>query len=339
MQFADWMGKMKDKPEPLVSICCMTYNHEKYIRQCLEGFVMQKTSFEYEILIHEDASIDNTAKIVKEYELKYPHLFRCVYQTINQFNLQNTLTNILFPMARGKYIALCEGDDYWTDSLKLQRQVDFLEANPDFSLCFHKVLILKDEKITSYETTRKDVTNTTDLAKGMYIYAPSVLFRNIFKDIFISSILGQVNDYILFMYLSRFGKLKEIHIPMAVYRVHKNGLWSGYSEIEKMEFIIDSQRELLNLFSDNIEVQKIIKELYLNNLLFIVEQYYNDTNFEKYSSFLVQLEKEIEYVFHKYLDVKERMSKCYERQNSIYFLLKRIFILILIFLKLRRKDQ
>ena len=111
---------------PLVSICCVTYNHENYLRQCLEGFMMQKTNFFYEILVHEDASKDNTAKILREFEAHYPDRFRCVFQTENQFYKQNVLINILFKMARGKYIALCEGDDYWTDPYKLQKQVDFL---------------------------------------------------------------------------------------------------------------------------------------------------------------------------------------------------------------------
>ena len=122
---------------PIVSICCVTYNHEKYIRQCLEGFVMQKTDFPFEILVHDDASIDSTTRIVKEFEINYPHLFRCVYQTENQFLRQNVLTNILLPMARGSYISMCEGDDYWTDSNKLQIQVDFLEKNESFVGCFH----------------------------------------------------------------------------------------------------------------------------------------------------------------------------------------------------------
>src|SRR5687767_12631322 len=106
--------------KPLVSICCVTYNHGRFLRDCLEGFVMQETTFPFEILVHEDASTDDTAAILREYELKYPHLFRCVYQTENQFALQNTLINILFPMVRGKYIAMCEGDDYWIHPLKLQ---------------------------------------------------------------------------------------------------------------------------------------------------------------------------------------------------------------------------
>jgi glycosyltransferase involved in cell wall biosynthesis len=94
---------------PIVSVCCITYNHEKFISQALDGFLMQKTDFNFEVIIHDDASTDNTAMILKEYEENYSNLFRCVYQTENQFKKQNTLTKILFPMTKGKYIALCEG--------------------------------------------------------------------------------------------------------------------------------------------------------------------------------------------------------------------------------------
>ena len=113
----------------LVSICCVTYNHENFIKDCIEGFIKQKTDFDYEILIHDDASTDYTTGIVREYEKKYPKLIKVIYQTENQFLKQNVLFNILFPMAKGKYIALCEGDDYWTDPYKLQKQVDIIENN------------------------------------------------------------------------------------------------------------------------------------------------------------------------------------------------------------------
>ena len=132
------------KEKPLVSVCCITYNHELYIRQAINGFLMQKTSFPIEIIIHDDASSDNTARIIKEFADMYPDIIVPIYQTINQYSLGiKPLQNIVWPIVRGKYIALCEGDDYWIDPLKLQKQVDFLEANPDYGLvhtsCQHTV--------------------------------------------------------------------------------------------------------------------------------------------------------------------------------------------------------
>lgn len=124
--------------EIMVSICCLTYNHEKFIKDALEGFVNQKTSFKYEILIHDDASTDGTVEIIKEYEKKYPDLIKPIYQKENQYSkkIRATLT-YQFPRANGKYIAMCEGDDYWIDENKLQKQFDILEKNNDISLCVH----------------------------------------------------------------------------------------------------------------------------------------------------------------------------------------------------------
>lgn len=122
---------------PLVSICCITYNQENYIRDAIEGFLMQRTTFPIEIIIHDDASTDNTAKVVNEFAEKHPDLIVPIYQTINQYSQGiKPWPNFVFPRARGKYIALCEGDDYWTDPLKLQKQVDFLEANEDYGMVY-----------------------------------------------------------------------------------------------------------------------------------------------------------------------------------------------------------
>ena len=121
---------------PLVSICCITFNHEKYIDQTLEGFLMQKTNFSFEILIHDDASTDATADIIREYEAKYPNIIKPIYQTENQFSkgIRSMYGVFNFPRATGKYIAMCEGDDYWIDENKLQSQADFLEQNEDYGL-------------------------------------------------------------------------------------------------------------------------------------------------------------------------------------------------------------
>ncbi|WP_214823615.1 glycosyltransferase [Exiguobacterium sp. s28] len=121
----------------MVSINCITYNHESYIAKAIEGFLMQETNFEVEILIHEDASTDRTADIVRSYETKYPDKIRVIYQTENQYS-KGVFVNLLNDeRARGKYIALCDGDDYWTDPKKLQKQVDYMESHPECTLCFH----------------------------------------------------------------------------------------------------------------------------------------------------------------------------------------------------------
>lgn len=130
------------KETPLVSILCITYNHEKYIRQAIDSFLMQKTTFLYEILIHDDASSDNTAKIIEEYAYKYPRIIRTVLQHENQYSKGISGTNILMKMAKGKYIAICEGDDYWTDPQKLQQQVDILENQKACVACCHNEIVV-----------------------------------------------------------------------------------------------------------------------------------------------------------------------------------------------------
>lgn len=121
----------------MVSICCLTYNQEEYIKEALEGFVNQKTTFPFEVLIHDDASTDGTADIIRQYEAEYPELIKPIYQTENQYSKNVAISYVYqYPRAKGKYIAMCEGDDYWTDPLKLQKQVDYMESHPDCRLCF-----------------------------------------------------------------------------------------------------------------------------------------------------------------------------------------------------------
>lgn len=126
---------------PLVSISCLTYNHAPFVRKCLDGFLMQKTTFPFEILIHDDCSTDGTDLIIREYTEKYPDIIKPLYETENKYsNGYRGKMDITFNYSRaqGKYIASCEGDDYWTDPLKLQKQVDFMEANPEYSVTFHR---------------------------------------------------------------------------------------------------------------------------------------------------------------------------------------------------------
>lgn len=126
--------------EPIVSVCCVTYNHASFIRKCLDGFLMQETTFPVEILIHDDASTDGTVEIIREYTAKYPDKIFPLYEEDNKYSngYAGKIDLFNYERARGKYVAYCEGDDYWTDPLKLQKQVDFMEAHPDYSVCWHR---------------------------------------------------------------------------------------------------------------------------------------------------------------------------------------------------------
>ena len=133
----------------MVSVCCIAYNHEKYIRECLDGFVIQKTNVEYEIIINDDASTDRTADIIREYEKKYPNIIRGIYHTENQYSKGVCPEKFPFLAAKGKYIAMCEGDDYWSDPHKLQKQFDAMELNNNCHMCVHKVKIVSENGSTT----------------------------------------------------------------------------------------------------------------------------------------------------------------------------------------------
>lgn len=216
---------------PLVSIICNTYNHVSFIRQCLDGFIMQQTSFPIEILVHDDASTDGTADIVREYERNYPYLIKPIYQKENQYSkgVKVTLT-YQYSRAKGKYIALCEGDDYWTDPLKLQKQVDFLENNFEYSVCGHRFqsYIERDSKLLDYDTGIDGEYTLEDLIyRNVFCSTLSVVFRKESLDLDWLSKCRRSLDLILAYVLLKAGKGFCINDVMAVYRIHSMGIWSG----------------------------------------------------------------------------------------------------------------
>jgi len=222
--------------KPLVSVCCITYNHEKYIRDAIEGFLMQKTTIPIEILIHDDASTDGTADIIKEYEAKCPDIIKPIYQTENQYSKGiNPYPVFVYPRARGKYIALCEGDDYWIDPYKLQKQVDFLEANPDCSLCFHasKHIYAKNparfyiQKPKPIPADKKFDIKDAILGGGGFMATNSMVFL---REYIIEPpewmAKAPVGDLPLMLILASRGKMAYIDEIMSVYRIMTENSWS-----------------------------------------------------------------------------------------------------------------
>ncbi len=205
---------------PLLSVCLITYNHEKFIRQAIDGVLMQKVDFEWELIIAEDCSTDSTRAIVLEYKEKYPDFIKLILQEKNVGAAKNWMDLITTP--KSKYIAYFEGDDYWTDPLKLQKQVDFLEANPDYVLCFHPISVLKtngdivDDFITKVPENYETIETLARL--GNYIHTPSVVFRNVIKEFPFEFSQSPIGDYFLYMLLAEHGKLKYLEDNMAVYR-------------------------------------------------------------------------------------------------------------------------
>ena len=218
---------------PRVTVCCATYQHVKFVRQTLEGFVTQETSFPIEVIVHDDASTDGTQEIIAEYANAHPNLFRPILQTENQFSQGREIFTRMYREAAGKYIALCEGDDYWTAPHKLQTQVALLEANPQASGCFHRAddLVESDGTLTPGFWTapeEKDSFDIDDLFRhGSIGPTASLLLR--------SDIMQTVPDWVkdvphgdfghLAVALSK-GPMLFIDESMSVYRRHSGGFHS-----------------------------------------------------------------------------------------------------------------
>lgn len=228
-----------------VSIRCFAYNHERFIRQCLDGFVMQKTDFRFEAIVHDDASTDNTAAIIREYAEKYPDIIKPIYETENQYSKHDgSLTRIMNAHTRGKYVAMCEGDDYWTDPYKLQKQVDFLESHPDYVMCSHLFDVYNERNKQLRKNDESSFTGKSydldTLINGEWYFQPlTVLFRFDAYDREHFASYGLSMDVILYYELLRRGG-KGYCLPdvMAVYRIHDGGVWSLKSLDKKraMEF-------------------------------------------------------------------------------------------------------
>lgn len=217
---------------PGVSVVCNVYNHEKYIRDALDGFVMQKTSFPVEVLIHDDASTDRTAEIIREYERKYPELIKPVYEEENQYSKDvRTIRRIQRERIRGKYVALCEGDDYWTDPLKLQKQFDFMEQNPDYTLCgcstdWLNMLTRKIEARSKAESDH-DITLEEFLLPKNSRPFPTVSFfmkSEIFTDL--PAWGFPVGDLPTTYFAAIRGKVRMMSDTMCVYRWNAAGSWT-----------------------------------------------------------------------------------------------------------------
>lgn len=159
---------------PIVSIICTTFNQKKFIKDTLEGFLIQKTSFPVEIIVHDDASTDGTTEIIKEYESRHPQIIKAIYQTENQYSKRiNIAKEFVYPRLKGKYIATCEGDDYWIDPLKLQKQVDFLEENEDYGLVYTEIDRVDSEGvIIDRNFFKNDSASFCETFEDYLIYAP-----------------------------------------------------------------------------------------------------------------------------------------------------------------------
>lgn len=285
MLYIIMIGKMKND-RIVVSVWCIAYNHEKYIERAIKSFVDQKTDFEYEIIIHDDASTDNTAKIIKKYQEKYPNLIKMVVQKENQYSQgREIFEQFLYPITKGRYIALCEGDDYWIDEYKLQKQVDYMEKNDKCTLCFHNAVVVntkneiikgsflpKNDLFKHYFDPDKEIYTTEDIIKLDFMPTNSMVFRyeNIEKCFEFEKMRDRVcGDMIFRLYMVSCGYAYYINEKMSAYRKGVEGSASqraqcdDYSILHKFnghfEILDDFDKITDYKFHDSIQVVKINK--------------------------------------------------------------------------------
>ena len=225
----DWTAD--NSAAPLVSICCTAYNHEPFIAVALDGFLMQKTNFSFEVIIHDDCSADGTVKIIKEYQKKYPEIIKPIFQSENQYSkgIRSILATFIYPKCSGTYIAVCEGDDYWIDSCKLQKQVDFLEEHPEYPACFHRAQVLGSEGLSDsvYNHVREVEYDANEILKRWTVPTASFMFRRKFVSEIPSDQDFIYGDIVLFETMARYGNLYCLPEMMSVYRRTDAGIVGG----------------------------------------------------------------------------------------------------------------
>ena len=238
----------------MVSIHCLAYNHELYIRECLDGFVMQKTNFRFEAIVHDDASTDGTAEIIKKYAAKYPDIIKPIFEIENQYSKHDgSIERIMIEASKGKYIAFCEGDDYWIDPLKLQKQVDILNNNRNTSLVYSRAYIKDGDRI--YGDISHDECGFLDLIKDNGIPTATVMVRaneyyNYINEIRPFSRRWMMGDYPLVLYFSLNNSITFLNDFTAVRRRLKESA-SSSRNLEYMLKFGSSVTEIRLFFIDN----------------------------------------------------------------------------------------
>ena len=236
--------------EPKVSVLMITYNHEKFIAQAIESVLMQETTFPFELLIGEDYSTDGTAEIVREYSRKRPDIIRAQIRERNVGSKENSRQ--LWAAAKGKYLALLEGDDYWMDSRKLQLLADVLDENPGTVLCGHRTLMHDEAGVTPDRVLAEDppgVYKLEDLLPRCFLHTSSVMFRRVLDrpPAWASGMI--CGDLPLFVELARHGDVRFLDECMSLYRVHRGGVWSGLEGAERTPKLL----ALYQAYYENLE--------------------------------------------------------------------------------------
>lgn len=274
--------------EVIVSVCCLTFNHSKFITACLDGILMQQCSFKFEILIHDDASTDGTREIVEAYQKKYPEIIKPYFQTENQWSkgVRGMNFHFNFSRAKGKFIAVCEGDDFWTDPLKLQTQVMFLIDNPAYAMIFHNADLLIDNKIEinqSFSKIENRDYSQIEVFKNWIVPTASMCFKKeVIEDSNYVAMHSEKDliygDNILLVTSAHIGKLRGISDIMSIYRKHSAGV--SYTVDRKVVEALNRQNTLFAKYFPNLAdtAKDLIRERYYTHLKIAMKSV-NITNF------------------------------------------------------------
>ena len=260
---------------PKLSVLVPTFNHGKFIEQLFEGILMQKTNFDFEVIIGDDASTDNNASIIEKYVHKYPSLIKAFLHPKNlgpveprELGGKNNV-GFLFSKCEGEYIALCEGDDYWTNPNKIQRQVDFLDNNLSYSLCHHQLEVLYEDSFPKHSfnaDNQQDTSTIKDLLtdNSWFLGTASTVFRNVFKtgmpDWWWKSASGDLG---IFIEVARHGKIKYFPETMGIYRKHHGGMTTIHTP--ENAFFLKNRKEMFEEIDNylNFEYTAILRKTIL----------------------------------------------------------------------------
>ena len=332
----------------LVSIFCIVYNAKNYIKQCLEGFLMQKGNFNFEVLIHDDCSTDGTKKIIEEYAKKYPNIIKPYYEEENQYKKGN-LTNIMINMymkCRGKYIASCDGDDYWCDEYKLQKQVNFMETHPDYALCYHpaKKIYVDDSScpVVIGKSKYKNPQPYYNEIKSNFILASSVIYKTEY-------LKSELKDYPTSIYpidwynhivVAKHGKIGYLPDVMYVYRWHNQGISYTVSDNPREELHLKYGLQQVN-FSYAIwnkvkdKFPQYYKDIFIPLLRDVCITYLSKSRLDEiailhknYSQYFkdIHLDKTADEIYK--IEKKYKKYRKYKKLFSVFFLISIILFVI-----------
>lgn len=313
----------------MVSVRCATYNQEPFIRQCLEGIVMQQTNFRFEAIVHDDASSDGTAAIIHEYAEKYPDIIKPIFEIENQYSKHDgSLRRILDAEMRGKYIAICEGDDYWTDPLKLQKQVDWLEEHKDFSMVTTAFAQIFEDPSLPMEIVRRNIDEIQldDILQGLWIGTLTVLYRRDavadyqppFKNL-------PFGDLPLWCHLAGKGRVKYLQDVTGCYRSLSSSACHFVDLKKQYSFNLEAMR-VREFYAQKANILDVVQPVFAKNAHFYLDQCfkygYFDFPIDTLWHFVKQYGNPSGYDILKHWGMKSKI--CYFISSAIIRILKKI---------------